>query len=324
VDSLQEKIKAARERALAAQKESGGTDNWWRPEANKELHFRILEWPGHDECWIEYTVHYVDSPKGVKVLPCCGDGCYSCMKIADLASAGDKESMEIARRSKRVDKVVMQLVDWDRRERGPLMWEPKYTQSCNQWMQILSILSNPDYRRKVYAFKEGRLLTMLLGSEKRKIRGRDITMFTLKSLIPGTSPFPVLAGKTKDGYAIELQMRDNTKKRFPLFDLNQFMSEYVESDHAEAWGETVMSPIEETSTGGETLADESFSELTDPGSSDASNLEYADTDAGQVETGGGDEFLSMDETPPEPPKPQPRPAQRPAQQRPVVGRVGKK
>jgi hypothetical protein len=299
--TLEEKIKEAREKALAAQKSrGGGSGEWWKPEAGHELHFRVLEWIGHDECWIEYPAHYIDTPKGeTKFLTCGGDECYTCSKVQELVDAGDKESQEVARRSRRNDKIVMVVIDWDHRERGPLLWEPKNTQSCGQWTSFLGIISNPDYLRKTYTFKEGRMLTMLLGSEQKTIAKKKVTMMTLKSLIPGGKAFPIQAGKTKEGYAILLAMKDGSKKQFKLPDLSLLMQEYDVDAHAEAWGEAKMDVLDESAPFDAPTAEEGggFEDFPGTDTEGESGPEAGGSDFESGDADSGTEF-GFDEVPP--------------------------
>jgi hypothetical protein len=296
VESLQDKIKAAKERAMAQQKSKGGgnRDSFWKPEANVEHHFRIIEWYGHDECWIEFPAHFIQGVGGKVVLVACGDDdCYSCGKLQDLTEQGTKEAAEIVRQTKRHDKVIMQMVDWDHRDRGPLLWEPKNTSSCGQWTAFLGIISNPDYMRKVYTFKEGRMLTMLMGQEAKKIGQKQVNMLTLKSLIPGAQNFPLVVGKTKEGMAIQLPQKDGSTKIFKLFDLEEFRLKYDENEHREAWGDEVLEPLEDTTPSGEAAGfepDQGF-EAADP-----EGLEFAGETQLMPDAGmGSSEFLSFEE-----------------------------
>jgi hypothetical protein len=283
MDSLEDKVRKARERAMAAQKSGGGSDNWWKPQPGKESHIRVLERPGYDECWIEYNVHYIDKPGGgVKVVRCGGEsGCYSCDKVADLRAAGTKEDLEVARRSRSQEKNVMQLIDWDDRERGPLFWEPKNTQNCAMWTNFLTLIMNPEYRKKVYNFKEGILLTLLVDSTKKKIGNREVNQMNLKSFLPGNREFPVVAGKLRDGsYAIQLQLKSGEKKIFKLLDLDSLATPYSEAEHMEAWGEEVLDQFDE---GGSSVdSSGTFEEIT---GSEHQGLEYNDGDLGSGDLG---------------------------------------
>jgi len=262
-ESLKDKIKKAKEKAAADQKSKGGGDlNRWKPGAGEDHLFRILPRLDAPEPWVMGDVHYIDTGDGTAMLGCGSEECYSCNeKIKPLSESGSKEDQKRARRSRKQTKIMLGVVDWRDRKKGPLVWEPKNTQSCSQWLNILGLIDNADFGPDIYKAKEGRLITMSMTSAKKKIEGKPQDVLSLRTMQCGTKPCPVVIGKTKSGFAIQLTLKDGAKKVFPLMDLSALLPDYDENAHRAAWGEEVIEEeVEEVED--EEASDDDFEDLT--------------------------------------------------------------
>lgn len=266
-ETLKDKIKKAKEKALAEQKSRGGGDrNYWKPEPGKEIHFRILARPDAPEPWVMKEVHYIEGSDGTKMVGCSGDDeCYTCQKLDEMSKSGSKEDKKRVHRSRRQSKIFLQVVDWDNRSKGPQLWEPKNTQSCSQWMNILGLIDNADFGPALYRFKEGRLITMSMTAQQKKIEGSLKQVLSLRSMQAGTKDLPVVVGKTKSGFAIVLVLKDGSKKQFPMADMSELVPDYDETAHKQAWGEEVIEEevedvVDEEETDSE-ASDEDFNDI---------------------------------------------------------------
>lgn len=267
---LQKKIEDSRRRA----EEEKGERKFWQPEADRENHFRILEWPDHEECWIEGYVHFVETSEGIRMLACGGEDCFTCQKIVSLASDGT--DMEAAKRARRVNKVNLYIIDWDDRIAGPQVFSPKNTQNCATWNAILSVIANPDYSVDTYKFKTGRLITFSISKEKRKFGGAVRDVIVQKSLLPGTRPVPIAYKKNSEGKSlIQVPLADGGKRVFSLPDLSETMPSYVEKDHRAAWGESVEEEAGEDFSG-EFDEDEGAVPFSDEGETEKGGEETGD------------------------------------------------
>jgi hypothetical protein len=237
--SLADYASEARRRADAER----GKRDYFQPPDGREAHIRILEWPGHKPCWVEYYVHYLETQEGKRVLTCGESNCYTCQRLAELAHSQDKDDLEFVKQSGRKLKIFMYVLDWDNISAGPQLWEPKNTQSCGTWSTLINLFTAPDYGEKVYEFNQGLLINLQVVKETRKLRSGSIEMAIQKSCYPGTSLKPIrFAADAGGNMWIQIALQNGEKKRFQLPDLNEIVGKYDEDYHRRCWGDEAQVP----------------------------------------------------------------------------------
>lgn len=208
------------------------------PADGREAHIRILPWPGHKPCWVEFYVHYLDTPEGKRMLACGEEQCYTCQKLADLTHSQDKDDLNFVRQSARKLKVYMYVLDWDNISAGPQLWEPKNTQNCGTWPTIINLIHNPEYGERLFSFREGLLLNLTLHKETRKLRSGNVEMYIQKSCFPGRDPKSIEHAKDVHGVSwIRVQLPSGNKAVFKLPDLGDMIIGYDEEYHIKCWGD---------------------------------------------------------------------------------------
>lgn len=248
----------ANEAKRQADEERGKKDFYQTPN-NIEAHLRLLEWLGHVPCWIIGHVHFLKLADGTKVLTCGQEDCYTCGRITDLMHSTNKADIAYARDSGRRLKINMYIIDMDNRAKGPQLWEPKNTQNCSTWTSLLSLFTNQDeWGARIYKMNEGRIISLTVAKEMRKMKSGMQEIAIQKSLTPGTRPFPIQFRQNPDGtpyqdsegnFYIRYPLPNNQIVSFKLPDLGLQMPAYDENYHRECWGDSPAEPAEYVPSG---------------------------------------------------------------------------
>ncbi len=236
----------ANESRQAADQERGKKD-FFQPTSGKEAHIRILEWFGHVPCWVEGHVHYLPTGDGVKVLTCGDENCYTCGRLSEIAVSKAPNDVKFVNDAVRKMKIMLYMIDWDNRSKGPQLWEPKNTQNCATWTSLLALFTNMDeYGEKVYRMDMGLMINLMIVKEMRKMRNGQQEMAIQKSFFPGQKMIPIQYRKDGAGqpfvdadgsFSIRYLLPDGKPMTFKLPDLGNAMPEYDEEYHRQCWGD---------------------------------------------------------------------------------------
>jgi hypothetical protein len=273
--------------------EERGKKDFFQTPNNIEAHIRLLEWPGHVPCWIMGHVHFLKTAEGTKVMTCGDENCYSCGRLSEYSHSQNKQDLIFAKDTSRRLRINMFLIDMDNRSKGPQLWEPKNTQNCSTWTSLLALFTNQDdYGAKVYKFNEGRVISLTVAKEMRKMKTGQQEINIQKSLIPGARPFPIQIRPSADGhgyyqdpegnYQIKYPMPDGRMVAFKLPDLGAQIPIYDENFHRECWGDAPAESAGEYVAAGEP---EGGWEGQQAAGGDAP---WEETDAGQVDAATGE------------------------------------